>query len=171
MHSPLIQRHGLAWVNGAPVEDATAVLHLLKADVPRRFPNIRFHVAHLGGDLPFLAQRLEDNYTDWDAFPASPLESLRSMWFDAANFHTPSLVLAATTLGAGQLLGGSDHPYFQADKYLRAFAYIREAPLTPETVDAILRANAISLYGADRLLPLPELKGVVSGKTRGELGH
>lgn len=171
VHSPLIQRHGLAWVNGAPVEDATAVLHLLKADVPRRFPNIRFHVAHLGGDLPFLAQRLEDNYTDWDAFPASPLESLRSMWFDAANFHTPSLVLAATTLGAGQLLGGSDHPYFQADKYLRAFSYIREAPLTPETVGAILRENAISLYGRNRLLPLPELKGVVSGEASGELGH
>ena len=151
VHSPLISDHGLAWVNGAPVEDATAVLHLLRADVPRRFPSIRFHVAHLGGDLPFLAQRLEDNYADWDAFPTSPLDSLRSMWFDAANFHIPSLVLAATTLGAGRLLGGSDDPYFQAEQYVRAFSYIREAPLAPEDRAAILRANAIALYGAERL--------------------
>lgn len=151
VHSPLIQDHGLAWVNGAPVEDATAVLHLLKADVPRRFPNIRFHVAHLGGDLPFLAQRIEDNYTDWDAFPASPLQSLRSMWFDAANFHIPSLVLAETTLGASQLLGGSDDTYFQAEKYVRAFSYIREAPLPADVIEAVLRTNAIGLYGAERL--------------------
>lgn len=147
VHSPLIRDHGLAWVNGAPVEDATAVLHLLQADVPRRFPNIQFHIAHLGGDLPFLAQRIEDNYTDWDAFPSSPLESLRRMWFDAANFHTPSLLLADTTLGTAQILAGSDHPYFQDEKYIRAFSYIRDAPLPIKSITAVMHGNALYLYG------------------------
>ncbi|WP_204367146.1 amidohydrolase family protein [Nocardiopsis salina] len=124
---PLITEHRLEWVNGAPVEDATATLHLLEADVPRRFPRLRFHIAHLGGDLPLLAQRIEDNYEDWNAFPASPNAVLRSMWFDAANFHTPSLQLAAATLGASQVLAGSDHPYFQREKYVRAFEHIRRA--------------------------------------------
>ena len=144
--SALIADAGLAWVNGAPVEDATAVLQLLKADVPRRFDQIRFHIAHLGGDLPFLAQRIEDNYEDWAAFASSPRAALQRMWFDAANFHEPSLRLAVETIGTGQILAGSDHPYFQEEKYVRAFEYIRTARLEPAQIDSILSTNALSLY-------------------------
>ncbi|WP_347955807.1 amidohydrolase family protein [Gordonia aichiensis] len=144
--SPLIADSGLAWVNGAPVEDATAVLHLLKADVPGRFPHIRFHIAHLGGDLAFLSQRIEDNYADWDAFPSSPNAALRRMWFDAANFHEPSLRLAAETYGIERIVAGSDHPYFQHDKYVRAFDYIRQAQLPADQVEAILSGNVGALY-------------------------
>lgn len=85
-----IADHGLTWANGAPVEDATAVLQLLRADLPHRFASIRFHVAHLGGDLPFLAQRIQDNHDDWGSFEHSPAETLRTMWFDATNFFAPS---------------------------------------------------------------------------------
>lgn len=88
--SPMIVDHHLEWVNGAPVEDAIAVLQLLKAGIPNRYPNLRFHIAHLVGDLPFLAQRIEDKYADRGAFPALPLQMLRRMWFDAASFHQPS---------------------------------------------------------------------------------
>lgn len=145
--SEMINGAGLEWVNGAPVEDATATLQLMKADVPRRFPNIAFHIAHLGGDLPFIARRIEDNYEDWDAFAASPMQQMRQMYFDAANFHEPSLRLAAETFGIRQILGGSDFPYFQEEKYVRAFSYIREANLTQEEIDAALFANAQRLYG------------------------
>lgn len=145
--SPLLADTGLAWVNGAPVEDATAVLHLLKASIPTRFPRIRFHVAHLGGDLAFLAQRIEDNYEDWGAFESSPRAEMRRMWFDAANFHEPSLRLAAETYGTGRILPGSDHPYFQEEKYVRAFDYIRTSHLPQEDVQRILTENVHGLYG------------------------
>lgn len=69
--------HHLEWVNGAPIEDAIAVLHLLQGDYINRFPNIKFQVAHLGGDVAFLAQRVEDNFTDWGSFPTSPRENLK----------------------------------------------------------------------------------------------
>lgn len=146
--SPMITGHHLEWVNGAPVEDAIAVLQLLKAGICDRYPQLRFHVAHLAGDLPFLAQRIEDNYTDWGAFPSSPLQALRRMWFDAANFHEPSLRLAVETLGADRILAGSDHPYFQDEKYVRAFSYIRDAAMPAEQINAILSGNAASLYHA-----------------------
>lgn len=144
--SPMITDHRLEWVNGAPVEDAIAVLQLLKAGIPNRYPHLRFHIAHLAGDLPFLAQRIEDNFEDWGAFPASPNRTLQGMWFDAANFHEPSLRLAAETLGADRILAGSDHPYFQDEKYVRAFSYIRDAALAPEHIEAILSGNADDLY-------------------------
>lgn len=144
--SPLIAEAGLAWVNGAPVEDATAVLHLLKADVPGRFPHIRFHIAHLGGDLAVLFQRLEDNFEDWDAFASSPQDALRSMWFDAANFYEPALRLALEAYGHDKVMAGSDHPYFQDEKYVRAFDYVRGAAIDAEVVDAVLGGNAAELY-------------------------
>lgn len=144
--SPLIADAGLAWVNGAPVEDATAVLHLLKADVPRRFPHIRFHIAHLGGDLAVLFQRIEDNFEDWDAFASSPQSALRSMWFDAANFYEPALRLALEAYGRDKVMAGSDHPYFQHEKYVRAFDYVRSAKVEADVVDAILGGNAAELY-------------------------
>ena len=144
--SPHIRDHHLEWVNGALVEDATATLQLLKADVPGRFPNITFHVAHLGGDLPFMAQRHEDNYTDWDAFPRSPRETLSNVFFDAANFHEPSLALAAETFGISQILAGSDMPYFQDDRYVRAFDYIRTSRLSETDRKRVLSENARGLY-------------------------
>ncbi|MEX3505562.1 amidohydrolase family protein [Corynebacterium sp. LK2510] len=144
-----ITSHHLEWVNGAPVEDAIATLQLLKADVPGRWPDVTIHVAHLGGDLPFLMQRLEDNYEDWDAFARSPRESLRGMYFDAANFFEPSLCLAVEAFGPTQILGGSDMPYFRGEKYVRAFEYVRGARLGGAEKRAILRDNALKLYGLD----------------------
>ncbi|MDO5032561.1 amidohydrolase family protein [Corynebacterium sp.] len=145
--SPLITDHHLEWVNGAPMEDATAALHLLKADVPGRFERLRFHIAHLGGDLAFLFQRIEDNYTDWEAFPSSPQRALRRMYFDAANFHEPALRLAMESYGNTQVFAGSDFPYFQEDKYVRAFNYIRTSRLSPLQKEQVLHDNARAALG------------------------
>lgn len=140
--SPAINDFSLEWVNGAPLEDAIATLQLLKADVPHRFPDIRFHIAHLGGDLAFLAQRLEDNFADWGSFKHSPREALKKMWFDAANFHGPSLKLAIDTYDASRVMVGSDYPYFQDAKYTRAVEYVRDAGLT----EGVLWNNAHGFY-------------------------
>jgi len=156
--SSMINEHSLQRVTGAPVEDSTAVLQLLKADIPRRFPNMRIHVAHLGGDIPFLAQRIEDNYEDWNAFPCSPMEALKRMWFDAANFHAPSLRLTADTFGDDRIMCGSDFPYFQNEKYTRAVTYIRDAGLGDDATERILYGNARKLYG-DKLPPPLDVNG------------
>lgn len=129
------------------MEDATATLLLPKKGIPNRYPNIRFHVGHLGGDLAFLFQRIEDNFQDWGAFPYSPQETLRGLFFDAANFYEPALRLSVEAFGGGQILAGSDHPYFQGDKYVRAFDYIRNSTLDKEVCLSILRGNARRLYG------------------------
>ncbi|MDY6143228.1 MAG: amidohydrolase family protein [Arcanobacterium sp.] len=148
-YSKQITDFWLTWVNGAPIEDAIAVLQLLKRGIPQRYPNIRFHIAHLAGDLAFMWQRLEDNYTDWNSFPSSPNEAIRKMWFDAANFTEPALALAAEVYGASQIMGGSDMPYFQEELYVRAFDYIRSSRLSEADKHAILTDNARRLFGMD----------------------
>lgn len=148
---PMLSHH-LEWVNGAPMEDAIAVLHLLKGDYINRFPNIKFQVAHLGGDVAFLAQRIEDNFTDWGSFPTSPRENLKKIWFDAANFFGPSLVMAHDhVFDPDRILAGSDYPYFQnmgdRELYTRAVDYVVESGLDAEAVNNILVHNPVRLLG------------------------
>lgn len=151
-NSPMINDFGLHWVVGAPIEDGLAGLQLLKAGIPQKFPNIQFHIAHLGGFLPFMMQRIEDNYNDWDAFEQSPWQSFKQFWLDTANFHAPALRCSCDTFGSERLLLGSDFPYFQHDKYTRAVTYIQQAGLSKDDQQAILKDNAY------RLLKLPTIQ-------------
>lgn len=145
--SPMINDFRLEWVVGAPFEDSLAVLQLLKADIPHKYPNIKIHVAHLGGALGFLMQRIEDNYAHWKAFPRSPTEELKKMWFDTANFHAPALRCMIDTFGSDKLILGSDFPYFQDELYTRIVTYIEDAGLPAPVSQAILTDNAHRLYG------------------------
>lgn len=146
-NSQQINEYGLEWVIGAPVEDIIAPLQLLKQNYHELFPNITFHIAHLGGGLPFLMQRIEDNFEDWNAFSSSPTEAFKSrFWFDTANFHEPALILSNETLGNSQLLLGSDFPYFQNEKYTRAVTYIKNSRLSKIEIENILSNNAKKLY-------------------------
>lgn len=144
--SAMVNDFDLHWVVGAPIEDTVAVLQLLKANIPQQFPNIKFHVAHLGGFLPFVMQRIEDNYNDWQAFEHSPWQSLSQFWFDTANFHPQALQCSCQTFGSERLMMGSDFPYFQFDKYTRACDYIKHSNLAPSVQQAILFDNAKRLF-------------------------
>lgn len=144
--SAMVNDFDLHWVVGAPIEDTVAVLQLLKANIPQQFGNIQFHVAHLGGFLPFVMQRIEDNYNDWQAFEHSPWQSLSQFWFDTANFHPQALQCSCQTFGSERLMMGSDFPYFQFDKYTRACDYIKHSNLAPSVQQAILFDNAKRLF-------------------------
>ena len=71
----------------------------------------------------------------------------KHFWFDTANFLEASLLHSNEVLGHQRLLAGSDFPYFQNQKYTRAFSYIRKAALSEEEQKAILETNAKALYG------------------------
>lgn len=145
--SPMINDFSLEWVVGAPLEAMIATLQLLKQDIPQKYPNIKFHISHLGGALPFLIQRIEDNYEDWDAFSESPFDVIKQQfWFDTANFHVPSLVNAVYTFDPAHFMLGSDFPYFQDEKYTRAVKYIEESGIDAQHIDGILHGNAMHLY-------------------------
>src|SRR4051812_1369115 len=48
---------GMAWLIGAPVEDTAVALRLIMAGMLDRYPRLKIVVPHLGGVLPFVAQR------------------------------------------------------------------------------------------------------------------
>ncbi|MBO1198232.1 amidohydrolase [Staphylococcus simiae] len=145
--SPLVNDYTLEWVIGAPLESTFITLHLLKNNIPQQYPNIKFHISHLGGALPFFMTRIEDNYEDWNAFDSDPWEILNKQFvYDTANFHEPSLINSVETFGADKFMMGSDFPYFQDEKYKRSVDYIKNSRLDQADIDGILSGNAIKFF-------------------------
>jgi aminocarboxymuconate-semialdehyde decarboxylase len=147
--SPLISDYHLTWMVGAPVEDTISVMQLITHGVPTRYPDIKIINSHLGGALPMLLQRADDQYS-WEApdTPELPSVAARRMWYDTVGHgHVPALRCAIDSLGADRLLLGTDFPYENGDRYVRAVDYIHDPQIDPGAAGAILDQNASALLG------------------------
>jgi aminocarboxymuconate-semialdehyde decarboxylase len=141
-----IDAHGLTWVVGAPFEDTFTALHLIQAGIVERYPRIRLLLCHLGGTLPFLAQRVDNQLRLGDGIRASDL--LRRMWFDTVDHaHVPALRCAVETFGAERLVLGTDYPFFTGERLRGGIEHVHRAGLTPEDAEAITDRNASRLLG------------------------
>jgi len=149
--SPLIANYHLTWMVGAPVEDTISVMHLITHGIPARYPDIKIINSHLGGALPMLLQRADDQYR-WEApdTPEPPSVAARRMWYDTVGHgHVPALRCAIDSLGADRLLLGTDFPYENGDIFVRAVDYIRDPQIDTAAARAILDQNASALLGID----------------------
>jgi 6-methylsalicylate decarboxylase len=147
--SPLIGRHHLTWMVGAPVEDTISVMHLITNGVPSRYPNIKIINSHLGGALPMLIQRADDQYR-WEApdTPERPSLAARRMWYDTVGHgHVPALRCAIDSFGPDRLLLGTDFPYENGDMFVRAVDYVNDPLIGVGAARAILEQNASELLG------------------------
>ncbi len=147
--SPLIGNYHLTWMVGAPVEDTISVMHLITHGIPARYPNIKIINSHLGGALPMLLQRADDQY-GWEApdTPERPSVAARRMWYDTVGHgHVPALRCAIDSLGADRLLLGTDFPYENGDIFVRAVDYINDPQIDTSAAQAILDQNASALLG------------------------
>ena len=149
--SPLIADYHLTWMVGAPVEDTISIMQLITHGIPVRYPNIKIINSHLGGTLPMLLQRADDQYR-WEApdTPERPSVAARRMWYDTVGHgHVPALRCAIDSFGVDRLLLGTDFPYENGDTFVRAIDYIRDPQIDPAAARAILDQNAGALLGID----------------------
>jgi predicted TIM-barrel fold metal-dependent hydrolase len=147
--SPLIGDYHLTWMVGAPVEDTISVMQLITHGIPTRYPDIKIINSHLGGALPMLLQRADDQYR-WEApdTPEPPSVAARRMWYDTVGHgHVPALKCAIDSFGADRLLLGTDFPYENGDTFVRAVDYISDPQIDGSAARAILDQNAGALLG------------------------
>jgi 6-methylsalicylate decarboxylase len=147
--SPLIANYHLTWMVGAPVEDTISIMQLITHGIPTRYPDIKIINSHLGGALPMLLQRADDQYR-WEApdTPEPPSVAARRMWYDTVGHgHVPALRCAVDSFGADRLLLGTDFPYENGDTFIRAVDYINDPQIDPGAARAILDQNASVLLG------------------------
>ncbi|MFE3959195.1 amidohydrolase family protein [Nocardia sp. NPDC059091] len=146
--SPLIADYHLTWMVGAPIEDTISVMQLITHGFPVRYPNIKVINSHLGGALPMLLQRA-DNQCRWEApqTPDLPSALARRMWYDTVGHgHLPALRAAIDSFGADRLILGTDFPYEADDIFVRAVDYVNSPDIAAADAKAILETNAEHLF-------------------------
>jgi aminocarboxymuconate-semialdehyde decarboxylase len=92
-----------------------AAASLVFAGVPHRYPRIKWVLSHLGGAIPYLAERLDRGYHAFrecrQNIDREPSAFLKQFYFDTVNFDAEALMLAARFAGSDHILAGSDYPH------------------------------------------------------------
>jgi len=135
---------------GFLMDTTLAAAKLVFSGVAQRFPGIRWVLAHLGGAIPYIAERLDRGY---EAFAECrrnidrpPSEYLRRFYYDSVNFDPAALRLAIGRTGVDRILAGSDYPH-QIGSLEKMLASIEALGLSPVDKAKILGENTRRLLG------------------------
>ena len=135
---------------GFPTDTTLAAAHLVFAGVPERFPRISWVLGHLGGAIPYLAERLDRGFHAFaecrQHITRPPSEYLRRFYFDTVNFDPSALQLALRFAGPEHILAGSDYPH-QIGSPRSMLESIRSLNLSGASEAMILGGNAGRLLG------------------------
>lgn len=141
--------YALAPLVGFMMDTTLAIARLIFSGFLTKYPNIKVIAGHLGAAAPYLAGRLEIGwkaYPDCQGIDESPRELLRKIYVDTVSFHRPALRCAIETLGAGQILFGTDYPHVIGDVN-GALEDIQSLGLDDEAQTGMLGGVAARLLG------------------------
>ena len=100
---------------GFPWDTTLAAAKLVFSGVVERFPRIRWVLGHLGGAIPYIAERLDRGYEAFSECRAHvrrpPSAYLKEFYYDTVNFDPAALRLALAFAGPQRILAGSDYPH------------------------------------------------------------
>src|SRR5438094_93404 len=127
-----------------------AAASLVFSGVVERFPRIRWALCHLGGAIPYLAERLDRGFHAFKDCRAHiqrpPSTYLRAFYYDTVNFNLAALQLAVPFAGPEHILAGSDYPH-QVGSIPSMLDAIRRLPVSDDERAGIYGLNAARLLG------------------------
>src|SRR5579863_9173240 len=134
-------KYMMPWTVGMPAETQLSIVSMILSGAFDRLPNtLRICFAHGGGSFAFLLGRLENA---WHHHPIAhgdcqfpPSHYLNRFFVDSAVFDQGALQFLVATMGADQVMLGSDYPF----------------PLGEESVGALIRASRLAQQIKHKLL-------------------
>jgi len=127
-----------------------AAAKIVFSGVAERFPRIRWALCHLGGAIPYLAERLDRGFEAFSEcranIPRRPTEYLKCFYYDTVNFDARAVELAIAFAGADHILAGSDYPH-QIGSIPKMLETIRQLEVSEREREAIFGGNAARLLG------------------------
>jgi aminocarboxymuconate-semialdehyde decarboxylase len=100
---------------GFLMDTTLAASKLVFSGVVERHPRIRWVLTHMGGAIPYLAERLDRGYRAFadcrQNIGRPPSEYLRTFYYDSVNFNASAMRLALDFAGEDRILAGSDYPH------------------------------------------------------------
>jgi tryptophan 2,3-dioxygenase len=139
-------KYMMPWTVGMPAETQLSVVALILSGAFDRLPTtLRICFAHGGGSFAFLLGRLENA---WHHQPVArgecehpPSHYLNRFSVDSAVFDQRALQFLVATMGADQVMLGSDYPFPLGEE--RVGSLIRQSNLPQHTKAKLLGGNAI----------------------------
>jgi aminocarboxymuconate-semialdehyde decarboxylase len=114
----------------------------------REFPDIRWIVAHLGGAVPYLMERMDNGWRDFPECRAKidelPSTYLKRLYYDTVNFNPHMLRMVHEMIGADRMVLGSDYPHLLGS-IDRAVSSIESLEIPEEDKRKIFEGTAVSI--------------------------
>ena len=133
---------------GFMFDTTLAVARMCYDGMFRDFPNIRWIVAHLGGAVPYLMERLDNGWRDFVECRAKidelPSTYLKRLYYDSVNFNPHMLMMARNMVGADHLVMGSDYPHLLGS-IDRAVSSIQSLDIPDDEKQQIFSRTALSI--------------------------
>ncbi|MCJ7582785.1 MAG: amidohydrolase [Candidatus Aminicenantes bacterium] len=133
---------------GFTFDTTLAAAKLVFSGVIEKFPKIRWKLGHLGGAIPYLAERLDRGYAAFkecrENISQKPSVYLKKFYFDTVNFDVKALQLAIDFAGADHLVAGSDYPH-QIGSLTQMVSSIARLNISEEDKNNIYGNNAARL--------------------------
>ncbi len=148
--SPMIADYGFGAAVGTSLEDAVIALHLIAKKIPDKFPDITYIIPHLGGPIPMLLERLDNQYSmKQHDLPEPPSVTARRFYYDTVGHGSHAALLCAwKAFGADHILPGSDYPVLLSyETYRQTFSWINNVDIPADDKDKILNRNVTALLG------------------------
>lgn len=130
---------------GLIFDTTLAATRMIYAGIFERYPNFPYIMAHTGGALPMLFERLDNGYR---LFPDCrrhigqlPSEYAKRLYYDTCAFDREALMLAIRLVGTSQLLFGTDDPFIDSDR-----SHVRRLPISDADKAAIETGNATRIF-------------------------
>ncbi|MBZ5625212.1 MAG: amidohydrolase family protein [Acidobacteriia bacterium] len=140
---------------GFLMDTTLAAAKIVFSGVAERFPRIQWVLGHLGGAIPYIAERLDRGFHAFSEcranIPRPPSDYLKQFYYDTVNFDPRALELAISFAGADHILAGSDYPH-QIGSIPRMLETIRGLRLPEADEAAILGGNAARLVSVGQTI-------------------
>ncbi|MEZ5285325.1 MAG: amidohydrolase family protein [Vicinamibacterales bacterium] len=105
-----MEQYWLMPLVGFLMDTTLAAAHLVFAGVPRRYPRITWVLCHMGGAIPYLAERLDRGYEAFEDcrrhIDRLPSSYLREFYYDTVNFDINCIELATAFAGVDHIVAG-----------------------------------------------------------------
>lgn len=143
-----MQDYWLMPLVGFLFDTTLAAEKLVFSGTAERFPRIRWVLSHLGGAIPYIAERADRGFHAFKEcrvkISKPPSEYLKQFYYDTVNFDPLALKLAIDFAGAEHILAGSDYPH-QIGSIPSMLASLRSLPVSEADRSKILGGNATGL--------------------------
>ena len=133
---------------GFMFDTTLAVARMCFDGMLRELPDIRWIVAHLGGAVPYLMERLDNGWRDFPECRAKidelPSTYLKCLYYDTVNFNPHMLMMVRDMIGADHMVMGSDYPHLLGS-IDRAVSSIGTLNISEAEKQSIFSGTALSI--------------------------